>query len=108
MIRFLHHVRISETEATASTDYEDMLCFDPSRVVQAITFHLLDEERAVAVDADSCADAIAKLSTRFGNLTISVDKWSVMENDERLRWLLDKSEIGVRMSSARCAALMAR
>jgi hypothetical protein len=105
MQSFLMRGRDSQDVKSAPIN-DRMLSFDPSHVVQAITFHLLDEGRALGVGVDSCEEAIARLSERFEQITISSDEWSVMENERRLGWLLEQSHVVVQSGESGCATLL--
>ena len=78
------------------------LIFDPPAIVRAITFHLLDEGAADAIDAESAKVTVQKISERINQFTVSVDEWRAMENVQRLRWLLEQSHIAIYWASFRC------
>jgi hypothetical protein len=105
MYAFLMRHQDSHGNIQTSSGEEEMLSFDPSHVIQAITFHLLDEGKALAVSADSCAEVISELAERFDRLVISADEWAVMENYQRLVWLLRRSKVQVEFSQSGCATL---
>jgi hypothetical protein len=84
------------------------ISFDPSGVVRAITFHLLDEGKAHGVNLQSSEAVVHKLSQRINHLAISADQWAAMDNGQRLRWLLKQSHIVVKLGSSQNAMLSVR
>lgn len=83
--------------AAAAAEGDGLLRFDPSAVVGAIVFHLLDEGMADAVHAVSAAAALERLRQRGVRPHISRGLWAGMTNRQRLRWLLENSDTTLRL-----------
>ncbi len=106
MFPFLRRARPAPVPTDTIPTSTHMLCFDPCRIVQAITFHLLDEGKARSVvSSDAVVD---KLAQRIGQVAISADRWAAMENRQRLQWLLDQSHVVVKSASSGSATLSVR
>ena len=86
----------------------NMLSFDPSTIVQAIAFHLLDEGKISAISRESSEAAVDKLSQQHRQLAISADQWVKMTNAQRLQWLLDRSHVVFKAGTSGTAVLMVR
>ena len=108
MFSFLWRSKPVTNEAKAASGNAKMLAFDPSSIVRAITFHLLDEGKARAVNLESSEAAVRKLSQRMNRLTISAEYWAAMDNVQRLQWLLRQSHIVVTSAQSRPAKLSVR
>jgi hypothetical protein len=108
MFSFLWRSKPVTDEAKAASGNAKMLAFDPSSIVQAITFHLLDERKARAINLKSSEVAINKLSQRMSCLTIPAAHWAAMDNVQRLQWLLKQSRIVVKSAPSRPAMLAVR
>lgn len=102
----MHFFRWRRTDLTEETGR--LLEFEPRRIVQAIAFHLLERGGTDAIDPISCEAVIHRLQRRFNRLTIPAKRWAVMDNDARLRWLLERSRIIVTPMSSDAAALSVR
>ena len=108
MFSFLRRPKQVADQVKAQQSSTNVLSFDPSGIVRAIAFHLLDEGKAHAISPESSEAAVQKLSQRINRLTISADQWAAMENVQRLNWLLNRSHIVVRSASSGAAMLSVR
>lgn len=108
MFSFLRRAKPVTDGIQAIQAASDMLSFDAFSIVRAITFHLVDEGKARAVDLKSSQAAIHKLSQRMSCVTISAAHWGVMDNVQRLQWLLKQSHIVVKSAPSRPTMLAVR
>jgi len=108
MFSFLRRTKPATDEMKATETGVNMLSFDACGVVRAITFHLLDEGKARAVNLKSSQAAIHKLAGRMSCLRISAAQWAAMNNVQRLQWLLKQSHIVVKSAPSRPAMLAVR
>ena len=108
MFSFLRRVKPASDQTSAASPNTNMLSFEPSSIVRAITFHLLDEGKARAVDPESTKAAVHKLSQRMSYLRISAAHWAAMDNGQRLQWLLTHGHVVVKSASSRPAMLFVR
>lgn len=108
MFSFIQRTRPAEEAAQPMPPASDVICFDPSGVVRAITYHLLDEHKAAGVNPESSRAAVGKLGQRIRYLSISARRWAAMKNAERLQWLLDQSHIVVKSAPSGPAMLSVR
>jgi prolyl-tRNA editing enzyme YbaK/EbsC (Cys-tRNA(Pro) deacylase) len=76
MFSFLRRPKQATDEVNATQFSTSTISFDPSGIIRAITFHLLDEGKAHAVNPESSEATMHKLSQRINHLTISADQWS--------------------------------
>jgi hypothetical protein len=84
---------------------DELLLFEPSQIVLAIAFHLLDEGLAAAVDATS-REAVTHALTELGvRLALPRQRWRMMDNGQRLRWLLTQAATEVAFGPDRIAIL---
>lgn len=96
MFSFLRRSRRATDEVNTTQCGTRMVSFDPSGIVRAISFHLLEEGKARVVNRESSEAATHKLSQRFVRVAISADQWAAMDNVQRLQWLLKQSHIVVK------------
>lgn len=108
MFPFLRRAKPATGRTVSTPASTHLLWFDPARIVQGISFHLLDEGKARAINPESSQAAVDQLSQRFDRLTVSADRWAAMENPQRLQWLLDQSHIVVESASSGSATLWVR
>ena len=108
MFSFLHRPRQTTHRITTDEGESALLRFDPYRIVLGITFHLLEEGKALGVDVESATKAAEKLMERGEHLSIPADRWAGMENMQRLVWLLNQGRIDIKMSRAGVATLLTR
>jgi len=108
MFSFLHRPKQTTDRITPEEGAAPLLRFEPCRIVSGITFHLLEERKALSVDADSAHLVIEKLEERGQHLSISTDQWARMENMQRLVWLLNQARIDIKMSITGIATLISR
>lgn len=106
MYPFTTAKKIIELTERAETSCAN-LDFSPARIVSAISFHLVDEGIAKSVEACSLEAAKQDLCNRLKHLTISKDQWELMDNPQRLGWLLKQSRITVRSRLDGTAVLFA-
>ena len=105
MFSFLRRSNRATDDVNTSQLSTSMISFDPSSIVRAITFHLLDEGKARTINRQSTQAAVEMLSRRMSHLTISAEYWATMNNIQRLEWLLKQSHIVVTSASSRPARL---
>ena len=101
------HWRTTPAHTATESVSTEVLVFGPHLLVQAIVFHLLDEQIAAAVSHDSCDSAVRKLEERRKRVTVEKARWEAMSNLERLHWLVKQSHIAVEANLDGTAALMA-
>jgi hypothetical protein len=108
MFSLLRPLKQATDGVKATRTSSNVLSFDPSSIVQAIAFHLLDEGKASAVNRESSEAAVDKLARRNKQLVIAADQWATMSNAQRLQWLLDHSHVVVKSGTSGRAMLMVR
>ena len=69
----------------------DAVTFGPEAAVRAIVFHLLDEQLAREVEAESVRRTVDRLHRDGVRLTIRRGMWRGMTHPQRLAWLLSES-----------------
>jgi hypothetical protein len=69
-----------------------VLIFTPEQIVQAIAFHLLDENRAKRVALISLHQTRDRLKRQHVSVMIARRQWIGFSNTERLEWLLLQSK----------------
>ncbi|MDB5290996.1 MAG: hypothetical protein JWL69_2237 [Phycisphaerales bacterium] len=87
-------------------DHPGILIFGAEQAVQAIEFHLIDENITSGVSPESQARTITRLGRSPNSLSIRRDFWAAMTNTQRLQWLLDESHTTVAFCSDGIAILL--
>ena len=89
--------RRSENEKAAprGTKGDDLINFEPQRLLSGIVFHLLDEDLALEIDQPSLASLKSRLEASGVRASISRWTWQHMSDYDRLRWLLKTTAINV-------------
>lgn len=105
MFAFLRRASAPGDSRNRSGTTHEMIVFDARRVVQAIAFHLRDEDKVDQIDPQSIQQTIDTLAQRNNQFVISADRWVNMENLQRLIWLLDQSRVLVMFKAPRSARL---
>lgn len=108
MYAFLKVKKIQTRSDGAGVEGEAALMFAPRRIVQAISFHLIDEGIFRAIDADSCERSTTDLSTANVLLSIAREQWVHMDNPQRLQWLQEQSRVVAAANTDGTATLMVR
>jgi predicted Fe-S protein YdhL (DUF1289 family) len=96
MFGFLRSGHTTQQAESSDIDSQQILCFEPDRIVQAIRYHLLDGKAASAVCPESCAESLTRIGAWCQRLTIKRARWAAMSDSERLHWLLEHSRTGIR------------
>ena len=84
------------------------LRFDAARLVDAIVFHMVDEEIATAVVPDTVKRTLDRLRAKSFETSIARHQWAKMTNSHRLQWLLDESETAFLVGDDETVALRTR
>jgi hypothetical protein len=103
---FWRTTRVTDDPAEPQALDPGILIFSGEQAVQAIEFHLIDENITSGVSTESHARTLVRLSRSPTSLSIRRDFWAAMTNVQRLQWLLDESHTTVAFCSDGMAILL--
>ena len=102
MLSFLRRIK---KELHPFTDEARTLVFTPHRIIEGIVFHLVDAGRAKAVDLESSIHAERTLSARMEVFQINRREWELMNDAERLWWLIPQGHVKITLATEGSAVI---
>jgi hypothetical protein len=88
----LNQQKVLPTPADGAVLKSAVIAFDPEQIVQAIRFHLLDDQHASRVSTLSLHQTRDRLRRGRVRAVIARRQWESLNNRERLEWLLTRSK----------------